>query len=192
MNPFILSCLVFVLSLKGWTQNDFKTKTVQILASSELFIKGDTNISEFNCNFNTLYLGEFKHVTYSKKENEIRFKDAILSLKNKGFDCGNSAINKDFHSLLKTKEYPIITLELTEITLNEHKKGKAHVKITIAGTKKEYSFPIDFFSSPTNRYVGKLKLDIRDFNLEPPKKLFGLIVIDEKIEINFDLVAEIF
>ena len=37
---------------------------------------------------------------------------------------------------------------------------------------------------------GKLKLNIKDFSLEPPKKMLGLIVVSEIIEINFKLVLK--
>ncbi|WGF91593.1 YceI family protein [Aequorivita marisscotiae] len=191
MNRFGLYCLVFMFSLNGWAQNDFITKSIEILAGSELSIKGDTNISEFGCEFSTYYLEECREVVYKRIGNNIHFKNAVLSLKNKGFNCGHKIINKDFHALLNTKEYPNITLELNEITFNKSNEKVAHVLITIAGTQKEYTFPIDVISSSLNRFVGKLKLNINDFNLEPPKKMFGLIVIKDEIEIDFNLVARL-
>ncbi len=39
-----------------------------------------------------------------------------------------------------------------------------------------------------SEFKGILKLDIKDFDLEPPKKLFGMIVVKDEIEINFDLI----
>lgn len=189
MNRFILYCLVFLFSLKGWTQNGFVAKSIEISQDSELSITGDTNINKFGCDFNTFYLEQCTDVVYHKNGNTISFKNAVLSLKNEGFDCGNKAINKDFNSLLNTKKYPKITLELTEITLFKADKGNACVKIVIAGKEKVFVVPVDIVVAPANRFIGKLKLDIGDFGLEPPKKLLGLIVIKEEIEINFDLVA---
>lgn len=191
MNRFTLYFLIFIFSLNSWAQNHYIVKSIQILPDSELSITGDTNISEFGCEFNTLYMEEGRELVYNKVGNSFIFKEAILTLKNKGFDCGSKAINKDFHTLLNTKEYPKITLELTEMTLLKENKGQACVKIIIAGKKKEYIVPIDIIASPTHRFIGKLKLDIRDFGLEPPKKLLGLIVIKKEIDINFDLVAEL-
>jgi len=173
----------------GWAQNRFVAKSIEILPNSELSISGDTNISGFGCEFNTFYLEQCREVVYLKDGNHIRFKNAILSLKNEGFDCGNKGINKDFHSLLNTKEYPKITLELTDITLNRADRGKANVKITIAGKERKYSLPIEIVTSPTHCFIGKLSLDIRNFGLQLPKKLFGLIVIKEEIEINFNLAV---
>ncbi len=189
MNRFILYCSIFLSSLMGWAQDGFVAKSIEILPNSELSITGDTNINKFGCDFNTFYLEQCKEIIYYKNGNHISFKNATLSLKNEGFDCGNKGINKDFHSLLNTEEYPKITLELTEITLDKADKGKACVKISIAGKEKAYFVPIDIIAAPTNRFIGKLKLNISDFGLQPPKKMLGLIIIKKEIEINFDLFA---
>ncbi len=189
MKRFTLYYLVFLCSLNGWAQDGFVAKSIEVLQNSELSITGDTNINKFGCEFNTFYLEQCREVVYQKEGNSISFKNAILTLKNEGFDCGNKAINKDFHSLLNTKEYPKITLELTEIILDKVDKGKASVKINIAGKEMTYIVPIEIVAAPVNRFIGKLKLDIRDFGLEPPKKLLGLIVIKEEIDINFNLAA---
>ncbi len=188
MNQFTICCLVFLYSLKGLAQDDFIDKSVEIFQSSELSITGDTNISKFGCEFNTFYLEQRNEIKYDQHGNQIIFKDAILTLKNEGFDCGNKGINKDFHALLKTKEYPKITLELTEIIL-DNDSGIASVKIKIACKENTYQVPVAIFNTGAHRFVGKLKLNISDFNLEPPKKFLGLIVIKEDIEINFNLVA---
>lgn len=190
MKSFLIYCFVFICGLQGFSQ-DFVSLSIQVLPSSELSISGDTNINQFECIFNTLYLEDCREVSYKRNGDAVTFKNAVLSLKIEGFDCGNKAINKDFHSLLNTKEYPKITLELVEITITKDKGGKARVKITIAGKEKEYHFPVDIISTPLDRFIGKLKVDIRDFELGAPKKLFGLIVIKEEIEIDFDLVARL-
>ncbi|WP_310993777.1 YceI family protein [Aequorivita marina] len=191
MNPLLLFCFTTMLCLNAWSQPDFETKKVQILASSELIINGDTNISKFGCGFNTIYLEEYRDVAYQRNGNDISFTNAVLFLKNKGFDCGNKGINQDFHEMLNTKAHPNIVLELTKITLNKDESAIAKVLITISGVKKEYSLPVAIFSSPINRFVGSLKLNINDFNLEPPSKMFGLIKIKKDIDINFDLIAEL-
>lgn len=191
MNRIILYFLVFVISMNAWSQDNFVAKTIQILENSELSITGDTNISGFGCEFNTFYLEAYNDILYDKIGDKLIFKNAILSLKNEGFDCGNRGINKDFHSLLNTKEYPKITLELTEINLAGGDKSVACVKITIAGKEKVYVVPIAIIAAPSPRFIGKLKLDIRDFDLKPPKKMLGLIVINEEIEIDFNLEAKL-
>ena len=40
-------------------------------------------------------------------------------------------------------------------------------------------------------YTGKLKLDITDFGLEPPKKLLGLLVVKKEVDIDFRINLKI-
>lgn len=181
--------LFFVLGASAWAQNSYEVKTIDILPTTTLSIRGETNVNNFSCGFNTIHLERKKEVSYIKEGNEIRFKNAILTLKNEGFDCGMKAINKDFHLLLQTEKYPHIILELQKIILHKDRKAEVEVNIKIAGKQKKYRFPILMRSSPISRFEGELYLDIQDFNLEPPKKAFGLIVLKEKIQINFDIIA---
>lgn len=74
----------------------------------------------------------------------------------------------------------------------DEKRGNAFVTITIAGTKKDYTLLIDINKQSSFQiYAGKLKLNIRDFQLEPHKKMFGLIIIKEEIVIDFNLAVQI-
>lgn len=175
---------------QGWAQDGYASKTVNVLPTTRLFINGEANVKKFSCVFNAHYLDKESNVKFVEENNSIRFKNAVLSLENEGFDCGHSAINKDFHKLLQTKEYPKILIELQRITLLEDNKGRVEALVTIAGKKKKYTIPIDIVSSPIDRYIGKLHLNIRDFDLEPPTKMFGLIVIKDEVEITFDLLAK--
>lgn len=173
------------------TAQEFQEKTIDILPTTRLSIDGEANVKNFTCVFKSEFLTRKKNISYSIDGKTIRFKHAILDLRNEGFNCGHKAIDKDFHLLLKTKQYPKITLKLLEVRIKEDNRGDVTVRIEIAGVSGDYSFPVQFRPSPIDRFVGKLKLNIRDFNLEPPKKLMGLIVIKEEIEITFDLLARI-
>ncbi len=190
MNRYLLYFLILLGAVKGFAQGEMVSKTIKILPGSELSIQGDTNITEFGCGFDTDFLEGCKKINYTENGNDIYFKNAVLILKNKGFDCGSKGINKDFHSLLKTAQYPQISLELTKINLLQSNKGMAWVYITIAGITHEYKLPIDLPES-LDHFTGNLKLNINDFNLEPPRKMLGLIVIKEEIEIDFNLVAKL-
>jgi len=192
MNRFLTTCFftcVLFTSFQGWGQDGYSKKKVNVLPTTRLFINGEANVKKFSCVFNAHYLDKEREVMYVLENNSIRFKNAVLSLANEGFDCGHSAINKDFHKLLQTKEHPRILIELQKITLLEDKKGRVEVIVSIAGKKKKYTIPIDIIASPVDRYVGQLHLNIRDFNLDPPTKMFGLIVIKDEVEITFDLLA---
>lgn len=187
-NP-ILTFLLFCFTSLCVGQTNLQQKTMYILPQSQLLISGDTNISEFDCNFDSEMLPTNCAVTYSETENGITFKNAVLLLNNKGFDCGNRQINKDFHALLQTEEYPSLELELKKIKMKYANSAEAVVDITIAGTTKTYQLPVKLLANPATGFEGKLQLDINDFGLEPPKKVFGLIKVKEAIEISFNLIV---
>lgn len=168
-------------------QNGFHERKVTVLPSSQLAINGDTNINKFQCDFDTAYLKEAQKVYYSRKDSIMNFTGAVLILNNQGFDCGNKGINQDFHDLIKSDEYPEIHLEISKVKLRTKAFGVATICITMAGNQRYYEVPININNGEIAEFQGELELNIRDFNLEPPKKLFGIIVVKDEIEITFDL-----
>ena len=186
--PFFFLLIFFTAGL-AIAQIPSHQKTLNILPQSQLLISGDTNISEFSCNFESKMLPSNCAVTFTDKGNAIAFRNAVLVLNNRGFDCGNKQINKDFHALLQTGEHPSIILELKEISLKTATSAVARVNIKIAGKEKLYELPVKVLSTPATCFEGKLQLDINDFGLEPPKKAFGLIKVKEDIEVSFNLMV---
>lgn len=189
MKTYFLIIQLFLLSFSGFSQSGLESRKVAILPGSSLSITGNTNINEFECDFNTFYF-EDKTITvnFSEKGDVLHFKNSVLPLENREFDCGNKGINKDFNSLLKTEKHPEILLKIHKIEKSSEEAARVRLKFRIAGIENDYSFPVTITGDEEELcFNGKLALNIGDFNLEAPKKMFGLIVIDEEIEINFNL-----
>ncbi|MBP0905393.1 YceI family protein [Mariniflexile gromovii] len=182
--------LIAILTAVAFTTRDSvsKSTSVVITAESSLFVKGTTNVSNFSCVFN---INKFKNpiqVTYHLKSDKMVFNKTALILETDCFDCGGKAINSDFQKILKADRYPQIKLYLKEIsqienTLDVH----ALVNIEIAGITKSYKIPVKVKNNETLRIAGDLRISLSDYNLEAPKKIFGLISVDDKIEIHFQL-----
>ncbi|MBP1839836.1 YceI family protein [Formosa algae] len=170
-----------------------KTADISIKPSSTLTIYGETNITDFSCVFNSVALNEKTPITYITKEHSIIFKEAKLVLENKEFDCGKRMINKDFRSLLKTEIHPEIAILLKEVQYNNEASNNATalVDFVIAGVTKHYKIPISVTQDQNLTVNGNISLDIRDFNLENPKKALGLIKIDDEVTVHFKLDLEI-
>ncbi len=183
--PFLL-----LFTALAFAQNGTNSRTVKIMPESKLTITGDTNISKFLCAFDSEMIPSTRKIEVSGKQEELHFKNAILILDNTGFDCGSKGINKDFHALIKTEEYPKISLELKKLCINTPTDAIADLIITMAGKTKTYKLPVKIVDGKISQYRGNLSLNINDFNLKPPKKLFGLIVVKEVIDINFNLNVE--
>ena len=157
--------------------------------SSKLGVVGSTNVNSFNCDLNFSDINSKVKAFYQKEGNKIKFQDAYLKLSNECFDCGSRLMNKDFLEMLNTKNHPYIILDLKEIAKNPKKPEEviALVNINLAGRSKFYSIWLTTEENANLKASGCLSLKLSDFNLEPPKKVMGLVVVDDAIEINLDL-----
>ena len=188
MKTYLLFLSLLTLSVAGFAQANVETREIEILPESSLSISGNTNISQFECDFNTLCFDK-QNITihYSSKGDILDFRNSILPLENTNFDCGNRRINKDFRELLKTEKHPEILLRIKEIEMNDQENAHVTLNFEIAGKNKNYRFPVKITGDNQLCFEGNLALNIKDFDLEAPSKMFGLIVIEEEISINFKL-----
>lgn len=186
--------LFLILFLLAFTSRDsFKNTIIFITPESQLTIKGKTNVNKFQCIYNTIELQEPIPVYYEIKDNSLIFKNTQLILKTNCFDCGNKTMNKDFNALLKSETYPQIQINLKELKNPKNQNGElmqALLDIEIAGIVEKYSITLSPENEKKMFVNGVLVLNIIDFNIEPPKKLLGIITVEETIEIDFELRIE--
>ncbi|WP_347925126.1 hypothetical protein [Pontimicrobium sp. SW4] len=189
MKNLLISFFCFLML--GFTTNntDYKIASYIIQGNSKLGIKGTTNISQFSCDLAFSDINSEVKTFYKKEGDKIKFIDSRLELSNSCFDCGSKMINNDFLDMLDTKNHPYITLELKEIIINPKKDNEiiALTNINIAGTSRFYSIWLDVDNSKLLNATGCLNLKLSDFKLKPPKKVLGLVIVEDEIEIALDL-----
>jgi hypothetical protein len=174
--------LLPVMTLEA--QGYFEKVTTEILPESELIIAGSTNVNKFDCRFNIDHISKPITVRFAQQEEYLIFNDFNLQFRTEGFDCGNKRMNSDFLDLLLGEEYPEIVIELDRIESISSEYVKAYITVHLAGKNNTYNLPVLLNE---DRFKGKFKMNIRDFELVPPKKALGLIEVDEIIEVQFDL-----
>jgi hypothetical protein len=187
----LLFILPFLILVSFSRIKPAKSSTLVLITSqSELHIKGTSNVSDFTCQYNIQHFDEPIRVYYEKLNEVIRFENSMLILENTGFDCGGKGINRDFHGLLKSDDYPRIILRLKQIKLKSNKEHTADalIEIEIAGLTHTYQMEAAFHKEQDWHISGQLKLNINDFDLKAPKKMLGLIVVSDEILIDFDLI----
>ena len=189
MNRFysvILLVLLTGFSTRSDRAEDF---SVKIINNSTLHIYGTTNVNTFNCVLNFENVNSIVQTSYTLRNNRLFFENTELKLDNSCFDCGNNMMNKDFLEMLDSDNHPYITFQLKEVVVNPKQKDEiyAFASITLAGKTKLYSIPLTLKKIESIKAVGCLSIKLTDFELEPPKKVLGLIVVNDEIDINFDL-----
>ncbi|WP_175455612.1 YceI family protein [Winogradskyella thalassocola] len=168
---------------------EFKESTVVLSSESYLKIKGKTNVSTFECQFDMTTISEAISISYKDYDKRIKFNDTKLTLPNIEFNCGGKAINKDFNKLLNTEEYPEIVLKLKEISKVKPNDDSttAIIEITISNIVRTYTVPISITKNSDLHVSGVMPLDINDFSLTAPTKMLGMVKVSPKIEIQFSL-----
>lgn len=191
LHLLLLIPVLFVIDL--YAQNGGNTEDSYKYIVKKVTIRGKTNINQFSFNYDTNHIAFFnanddeKYSGYSKQMVKI-------DLPVKAFDSNNPSMNHDFYALMKSSEFPEITVgiqrgQLKEMFINSS-PDLLNFHIQMAGVEKvvtgDYSY--------TLRSPGKLNLEgvmylqLDDFSLEPPQKMLGLVQVDNTIFINFDIL----
>jgi hypothetical protein len=172
----------------GLTEPERET-TVRVAPESEVVISGTTNVNQFTCTYNLEELELPIRLVYDDKKEQIQFKNARLKLANDCFDCGGKNINKDFRALLKSEQYPEVELKLLHVDPpnNDQQKIGVGMEIKIAGVSRVYETKLDCELEGNICVKGTLPLKLTDFGLEPPKKVLGMIKVDNEIKVNISL-----
>lgn len=189
---FLFPVIYFGLAFTNFNAVAEKEVLIRIHKESELTISGSTNINKFKCGYKIDKIEQPIIVTYERTEKALVFHQTVLELDNNCFDCGSRPINRDFKVLVKSEKYPSILLELDRILQKEGISADVLAEIQIAGITKPYKVPVTIIALEDNTFnvSGTLKLNISDFKLKPPKKVFGLIEVDDTIEIGFKLLLK--
>ncbi|MFD2533313.1 hypothetical protein [Gracilimonas halophila] len=166
---------------------------VRLSDESKLSIKGKSNVNEFRCQAEHDLQQDSLNYFYQVSGDTVTVNGVLLALEIDQFDCGKRAINRDFRSTLKYKEYPFIEIILNELVLADPSDiipEEALVTIRIAGVEQKYTVPLHSFSSSEEHFTvgGNKVLYMTDFGLTPPSPMFGLIKVDDELDIQFDLV----
>lgn len=106
-----------------------------------------------------------------------------------------AAMDKKTFEALKEDRFPQIRFTLIDNTVREV-NGQVFVieasgNLEIAGVKRTVTLTVNGKPDGNNRYqfTGSKKLNMREFDMEPPTAMFGQIVTGEEVEIIFTLIA---
>lgn len=192
----LLLMLVFV---KSFSQT---AVSFAIQKSSFLTIHGTSNLLSFDLLLKGEHIpGNLFSLTTTRNQNRINISQNNLSIEVKNFTSGNKMALRDFLKLIKSDIYPKMHVQLNSLELqpdNEKTEfsdidvsANSYGSITIAGVKRQYCIPLTWCRDGDTYYAdGNLRLSIRDFGLEPPVTLMGIIKVSEWIDIRFHLICK--
>lgn len=187
--PFLHILIIWVSCISAaFGQANKKLVKINTVASY-VEIHGTTNVNSFNCNYNASLPEDQFEVSFSKKGDDMEINHQALFLKVTNFKCPSPQMTADFHDLLAYEDYPYIIFQLKKITA----KNTAHIMIEMAGEQQAYQVQIE--NSIRNNILSstaQMTLCITDFGLEAPEKFFGMVKVNENIEVEFKIEMNLY
>jgi hypothetical protein len=200
--PIVLWLMVLL-----WPVLGFKSASVKLTApapvrwvlskQSTLRVNGSTNINKFSC-----LIPEYVKpdtLTIAKVNNLQRVKiSGSIILDVQKFDCKNAMMTSDLRKTLKAKLYPKLTITFEDLSSypDPSRSGaaiKGFVTIELAGAVKRFEIDYQFvmMGSSNLRLIGSKKVNFSDFNIDPPKRLGGMIKTNNELDVEFMLNIKI-
>ena len=130
---------------------------------------------------------------------------ASLAVRIDALGCGNQAMERDMHDALKAEAHPEIRYTLADVNavrLEREADGDESTpfvflidtvgELSLAGVTQEVQMQVEVRRVGDHRFavLGSKRLNMHDFDIEPPTALLGLIRADPQVEVVFDLVVE--
>lgn len=188
---------ILLLSFLIFTNYTFAEGILSLHESSELTILGSTNLITFSLNQKGEEILNRSHkYKLTKVQNKYFSSLKKITLDVAKFKSNNPIAESEFYKMMEIERFPDLTVELLYYERKKGtdtgKGGTAKLNITIKGISNTYEINVD---SNINRnritLKGEKELSIKDFGIEPPVAMFGLIRVNEWIKINFDLVCDL-
>lgn len=193
-----ISLMVFTIFTFANAQSDGQALRLsfEVLSNSKVGFAGSSNINSFYCNTAAVN-GLGSGVWMSDSAGPTKY-SAQVTLTASSLDCGSGRMNRDLYKALDADKNPLIDYQLLDILSiseieSEHSfEVQTDGVMSVAGTSLQVNIVFKVVAIGGNRYSvrGSKELSMRDFDIDPPKALFGLIRAKEKLIVEFDIVVK--
>jgi hypothetical protein len=193
--PFVTALFAFGAGPSSPSSNKAKLVRWAVLNESTLTIAGKSNINTFGCDV----------VRYNKPDTILCSPEdpvsklvtlrGSLEISINKFDCHNKILTNDLRKTLKADNYPTLTvkflsLERSPMAQSAQDYFRGWVEIELAGTTRR--FEINYtFQQNNSAYIqlnGKRTFSFSDFKLTAPRKLGGMIKVEDNFNVDFRLI----
>lgn len=164
-----------------------------ITPQSHIIINGATNVNNFTCRMEK-YVGS-DTLVYNAKGSDctLQVGHSQLNIPLSNFNCGSPMITEDFQSALKADRYPVMNIKFLSLpdieSVLSGDTNRGRMAITLAGVTKTYEIECSVRHTRYNTVIlsGRNSVCFSDFHLPAPKKMLGLIRVQEGLEVEFEL-----
>lgn len=154
-----------------------------IVQEKKITIVGNTSLGRFSCDYKISEINDTLFINKNSKSYNIQ-----IPVEN--FNCGNFLLNKDFQRTLRSNEYPQINVKVHNISIKPGGNIKGSLEIGLINKIKKIQY-VTFERCNVEKpelISLDLTINVSDFNLTPPKRLGGLIKVEESMDIFIEMI----
>lgn len=150
-----------------------------VIREKEITVSGNTSLGKFNCTYQVEGIKD----TLSFVDNQSN-DDFLFDIPVADFGCGNFLLNNDFRKTIKARDFPNARVAVTNLR-RHHSTYFCNLQLELAGKTLYFrNFQLD---KGEGKLSGHLRLKFDTLGLEPPRKLGGLVKVDEALFISLSL-----
>jgi polyisoprenoid-binding protein YceI len=156
-----------------------------VTESSEVVITGTSNVHDWESSAE-----EFSGTATIETE-----EDSLISIndlegvgRGEGRKSGKGGMDDKTYDALEKKKYPNITFNLADIAEINDSTLTANGELTISGVTNNIQMEVSYEILPdgTVAFIGTQPINMKDYDVDPPKAMFGAIKAGENVEVTFN------
>lgn len=153
---------------------------------SEVIIDGTSNVHDWESQaeeFSGTATIEIKGDTLISSISDLEFNVVVDGIKS-----GKGGMDSKTYDALNKKKYPNITFVLSEVSDITTSTLSAIGELTISGVTKTIKMEVDYEILPDGSisFTGTHPIKMTDYNIDPPKAMFGAIKAGEDVDVIFN------
>ncbi|MEX2595439.1 MAG: YceI family protein [Salibacteraceae bacterium] len=193
MNHFVFCvALLFVFHLTASAQKkEYNCLTLQ--TESEVQVSGSANVGGFRCHTDPREPEHLIPSCFIRSDDTIKISEVQFEIPVDGFSCGNPLVVKDLKEVLESKVYPNIKFDLHHLEAKQIQdnffKGRVIATTEVKGVKKDVSFDAEVDELNPNYFMisGRIPIFLSWYGIAQPSRLFGLLKLEDQIDVCFEL-----
>jgi polyisoprenoid-binding protein YceI len=179
--------LFFFSSLNVMQSQEYKLNN----QDSKLSVLGTSSIHDWE-----IVANKQSGIINVSHSSDLKINKLKIVIQAESLKSGKGSMDRNTYKALKTDEFKNIIFLLTEtksiVDLGDEKyKVKAHGDLTVSGVTKNVTLDFNLnIKDHTINLTGEKSFKMTEYNIEPPKALFGTITTGDALIIKFNTILQ--
>ncbi|SMD36864.1 hypothetical protein SAMN04488029_3109 [Reichenbachiella faecimaris] len=163
-----------------------------LIRQEQIIIHGSTNINRFECKLDLNEVIDTFQVEVIEFNGNFNFSGLTLNIPIDDFACNNRIMTAEFRELLRSEVHPYLNLNIEQAEHIDRNKLRMVADLTVSDTRNNELIQDCFIDVSGKELVlgGMHRVYLESYNLEPPRKFLGAVVVRNELDISFEVILE--